>query len=122
MAQTVETLIRENIHAIFDEHDAQKRRNKIAALWDEDGVFIVPEGRYEGHSGVERAAAGLMEQFPGFTFTERGEVQAMDGVAKIPWGYGPPGAQAVTTGIDVLVVKNGKIGAVYVFPDASAMK
>jgi hypothetical protein len=30
--------------------------------------------RYEGHSGIERAAAGLIEKFPIFTFTERGGV------------------------------------------------
>jgi hypothetical protein len=47
MAQTVETSIRENIFGVFGEHDAQKRRSKIAALWAEDGVFIAPEARYE---------------------------------------------------------------------------
>lgn len=118
MAQTVETLIRENIHGIFDERDAEKRRAKIASLWAADGVFIAPEARYEGHSGIERAAAGFMEMFPGFTFTDRGEVQAYNGVGRLAWGYGPPGAEAVVTGTDVLVMKGDKIAAVYVFQDA----
>jgi hypothetical protein len=117
MAQKVENLIRENIHGVFGEPDPQRRRNKIAALWAEDGVFIDPEGRHEGHSGVERAAAGLFKRFPGFTFTDRGEVQAFNGVAKLPWGYGPAGAEPVITGIDVLVMKDDKICAIYTFPD-----
>lgn len=118
MAQTVETLIRENIYGVFGEHDAQKRRTKIASLWAEDGVFIAPEARYERHSGIERAAAGLIEKFPTFTFTERGEVQSYNGAGRLAWGYGPAGAGAVITGIDVLVMKGDKIGAVYVFPDS----
>ena len=118
MAQTVETLIRENIYGIFSEHDAHKRRIKIAALWAEDGVFIAPEARYEGHSGIERAAAGFIETFPDFTFTDRGEVQSYNGVGKIAWAFGPAGGEAVITGIDVLVMKGDKIGAVYVFQDS----
>ena len=106
------------MHGVFGEIDAKKRRNKIASLWAEDGVFVDPEGRYEGHAGVERAAAGLIEKFPTFTFTDRGEVQALYGVAaKLPWGYGPAGTEAVITGIDVLVMKDGKISALYTFPD-----
>jgi hypothetical protein len=52
-----------------------------------------------------------------FTFAERGEVQSYNGVGRVPWGYGPAGAEAVITGIDVLVIKGDKIAAVYVFPD-----
>jgi hypothetical protein len=118
LAQTVETLLRENIFGIFGEHDARKRRAKIASLWAEDGVFIVPQGRYEGHSGVERAAAGFIERFPNFTFTERSEAQAFNGVGMIPWAFGPPDGDPVITGIDVLVMKDDKIGAVYVFEDS----
>lgn len=75
-------MIRENIHGVFGEHDAQKRRTKIDSLWAEDGVFIAPEARYEGHSGIERAVAGFIEKFPTFTFTERGYAYAERVVAK----------------------------------------
>ena len=115
--QTVEKLIRANVFDIFSEHDAQKRRTKIAELWAEDGAFIVPGTRYEGHSGIESAAADFIETFPNFTFTERGEVQASCGVGRIAWAFGPPAGEPVIIGIDVLVAKGDKIGAVYVFHD-----
>ena len=102
-AQTVGTLIRENIYGIFGEHDAQKRRSKCASLWAEDGVFIDHDARYVGHSDIERAAAGLIEKFPTFKFTDRGEVQSYNGVGRLAWGYGPAGEEPVIT--------------VYVFPD-----
>ena len=118
MAQTVDTLMRGNIFGVFNERDDQKRRALIASLWAEDGVFIViPEGRYEGHSGVERAAASLIDMFPSFAFTGLGDVQSYSGVGMLRWGYGPTGAEPVRTGFDVLVMNGDKIGAVYVFND-----
>ncbi|SRR6266478_1887548 len=117
MAQTVETLLRENIHGVFSEPDAQKRRANIARLWAEDGVFIDPDSRYEGHSGIALAADGVAKKFPNFIFTERGAIVAYHGVGKLDWGFGPAGAEAVITGSDVLVMKGDKIGALYAFID-----
>ena len=117
MAQTIETLLRENLHGVFGEHNTQKRRSNIERLWAEDGVFVDHNSRYEGHSGIDRAVAGLVERFPNFVFTERGELQAFNGVGKLDWGFGPDGEKAVIAGIDVLVVKGGKIGALYTFLD-----
>jgi hypothetical protein len=115
MAKTIETLLRENMRGVFGEPDAKKRRNNIARLWAEDGVFIDPDSRYEGHSGIALAAEGVVKKFPNFIFTERGEIVAYNGVGKLDWGYGPAGAEAIVTGSDVLVMKGDKIGAVYTF-------
>ena len=114
---TIETLIRDNIYDVFGEHDARKRRAKIGELWAEDGIFISPEARYEGHAEIDRAAGGLIDMFPAFTFTADGTVESHNGVARLAWTFGPPGAEPVVTGIDVLVMKGDKIGAVYVFQD-----
>jgi len=64
MAQTVETLLRENIHGVFSEPDTEKRHKAIARLWAEDGVFIDHDARYEGHSGIALAADGLAKSSP----------------------------------------------------------
>ena len=117
MAQTIETLLRENLHGVFGEHNTQKRRSNIERLWAEDGVFVDHNSRYEGHSGIDRAVAELVERFPNFVFTERGELQALNGVGKLDWGFGPAGDEAVITGIDVLVMKGDRIGALYTFLD-----
>jgi hypothetical protein len=122
MLRTVETLLRENIHGVFEEHDAQKRQSKIASLWAEDGVFIDPDARYEGHSGVDHAAAGLIKKFPTFIFTERGEIQAFNGIGKLEWDYGPAGEEAVVSGIDILVMKGDKIAAIYTFLESNDKK
>jgi hypothetical protein len=115
MAQTIENLLRENLYGVFGEHGTEKRRNNIARLWAEDGVFVDP---YEGHSGIDHAVAGLVAKFPNFVFTKRGELQAFNGVRKLDWGFGPAGEEVVIRGIDVLVMKGDKIGALYTFLDA----
>ena len=69
MAQTVETLLRENIDGVFSEPDIEKRHKAIARLWAEDGVFVDHNARYEGHSGIAHAADGLAKKFPNFIFT-----------------------------------------------------
>jgi len=115
MAHTVETLLRENIHGVFSEPDVQKRHANITRLWAEDGVFIDPDTRYEGHAGIALAADGLAKKFPNFIFTELGEIVAYHGVGKLDWGFGPAGAKAVVTGSDVLVMKGDKISALYAF-------
>ena len=115
MARTIETLLRENLHGVFGEHDIQKRRSNIARLWAEDGVFVDHNSRYEGHSSIDHEASKLVEKFPNFVFTEGGEPQAFNGVGRLDWGFGPAGEEAVITGIDVLVLKGNKIGAIYTF-------
>ena len=115
MARIIETLLRENLHGVFGEHDIRKRQSNIARLWAEDGVFVDHNSSYEGHSNVDQAASKVVERFPNFVFTERGEPQAFNGVGRLDWGFGPAGKEAVITGIDVLVLKGDKIGAVYTF-------
>ena len=115
MAQTIETLLRENIHGVFSEPDSEKRRKNITRLWAEDGVFIDPDSRCEGHSGIALAAEGVVKKFPNFIFTERDEIVAYNRIGKLDWGFGPAGAEAVVTGSDVLVMKGDKIGALYTF-------
>ena len=117
MAQTVETLLRGNIHGVFSEPDAEKRHKAIARLWADDGVFVDHNDRYEGHARIALAADGLAKKFPNFIFTERGEIVAIPGAGKLNWGFGPAGAEPVITGSDELVITDDKIGAIYTFLD-----
>src|SRR5207237_9009687 len=46
---TVEILIKRNLHEVFGERDAKKRREAIPQLWTEDCVFIDHSGKVRGH-------------------------------------------------------------------------
>ena len=57
------------------------RREAIARLWVKDGVFIDPDTRYQGYSGITLAADGVAKKFPTFVFTELGEIVTYHGGA-----------------------------------------
>ena len=118
-ANVVKDLMKQNLHGVFSERDAVKRRSLIARIWDTKGIFIDPHGRYVGHTAINDAAEQLQHRFPDFAFSELAEGDANSGVGRLPWGFGPPGEPRKLTGIDVLVTSDdGRITALYTFVDA----
>src|SRR5579863_7084952 len=118
-ANVVKDLMKQNLHGVFSERDAVKRRSLIARIWDTKGIFIDPHGRYVGHTAINGAAEQLQHRLPDFGFSELAEGDANSGVGRLPWGFGPPGEPPKITGIDVLVASDdGRITALYTFVDA----
>ena len=116
MTQTIETLLRRNLHEVFGERDAARRRHAIEAIIAEDIVFYDPHGRSAGRDALDAAVATLQAQFPDFVFTEI-MVQGLEETGRLHWGFGPPGAPPKVTGLDVVLVREGKIAVLYTFLD-----
>ena len=116
MTQAIETLLRRNLHAVFGERDATRRRRSIDAIIAEDIVFHDPHGKSSGRDALDAAVAALQAQFPDFVFTEI-MVQALEETGRLHWGFGPPGAPPKVTGLDVVLVREGMIAALYTFLD-----
>jgi hypothetical protein len=51
-----------------------------------------------------------------FVYIAHGEPQALHG--RLAWGSGPRGEAPDYTGLDVIIVRDGKIAALYVFLDS----
>jgi hypothetical protein len=118
-ANVVKGLMKQNLLGVFGERDAVKRRSLIAKIWDTKGIFIDPEGRYVGHTGINDAVEQLQRRFPDFAFSVLADGDANSGVGRLPWGFGPPGEPRKITGIDVLVASDDRrITAIYTFVDA----
>jgi hypothetical protein len=114
---TIESLLVRNLFEVFGEPDAEKRRAAIAALWVGHGVFADPHGRYVGYAALNDAVSKLHARFPGFVFTPIGAPQAFYGVGRQAWGHGLVGEPPQTTGLDVVIVHEGRIAALYAFLD-----
>jgi hypothetical protein len=56
---TIETLIKRNLHEVFGERDGKKRRDAIAQLWTEDCVFIDHGGKSHGRDELARATGEM---------------------------------------------------------------
>jgi hypothetical protein len=117
MSASVEYLLKQNLHAVFGERDSDKRRAVIANIWKDDGVFIDSDGPHVGHKAIDEAVENLLRRFPDFVFTELGDIDAFHGNGRLAWGFGPPGMPPKVTGLDVVVVTEDRLSALYTFLD-----
>ncbi|HZY97250.1 MAG TPA: nuclear transport factor 2 family protein [Candidatus Cybelea sp.] len=113
----IETLLQRNLREVFNEQNGERRRAALKELYAEDAVFSDHSGRNIGHAAIDAAVAKLHERLPGFVLKERGEPQALEGAGRIPWQFGPANEPGKILGMDFITVKDGKIGAIYVFLD-----
>ena len=116
MPDTVDTLLKRNLHEVFGERDARKRREAIAQLWTEDCVFIDHSGETQGRDALDRAVAALHQRLPGYVFSELGPVDPLHESGRLAWSYGRPGQKPIK-GVDVVLVRNGRISLMLTFLD-----
>ena len=117
MPDTIETLLQRNLHEVFGERDASKRREAIAQLWTEDCTFIDHSGKTHGRDELDLAVALLQQRTPGYAFTETGPADLLHDSGRLAWSYGLPGRQPIK-GLDVVLVRNGRISLMLTFLDS----
>ncbi len=116
MPNTVETLLKRNLYEVFGERDAEKRREAIAQLWTEDCVFIDHSGKTHGRDELDRKVAVLQQRLPGYVFSELRPVDLLHESGRLAWSYGRPGQEPIK-GVDVVLVRNGRIYLMLTFLD-----
>jgi len=116
MPDAIETLFKRNLHEVFGERDAKKRREAIAQLWTEDCVFIDHSGKSRGRDELDRAAAVLQQRLPDYVFSELAPVDLLHESGRLAWSFGRAGEQPIK-GVDVAVVRDGRISLMLTFLD-----
>lgn len=102
-------LLRDNLHGVFGERDAERRRAVARNLYAEDVRFVDPEETVVGVEALLAKAGGLLEGAPGFVFAEDGPVYGSGGRLALAWTFGPEGGAPAARGIDVLTVVEGRV-------------
>ena len=118
MPDRIHELLHRNLQEVFGESNAVRRRAAIAELYTEDCVLYVPPGRFVGREVLDQFAGDLRGTHPHFIYTPRGEPQALHNAGRLVWGSDPRGETPDYTGLDVIIVRDGKIAALYVFLDS----
>ncbi|MDW3688535.1 MULTISPECIES: nuclear transport factor 2 family protein [Cupriavidus] len=118
MNDRIHELLHRNLQEVFGEGDAARRREAIEELYTEDCVLYVPPGTFTGHEALDKFAGDLRATHPHFAYTPVGEPQALHNAGRLAWGSGPRGEASDYTGLDVIIVRDGKIAALYVFLDS----
>lgn len=117
MATTERTLdlLTRNLQEVFGEGDAARRRAAIDDFYADDCVVYSPDGAFVGREAVDTFAGELRATHPDFVYTHRGEPQVLENAGIVAWGSGPKDEEPAYTGLDVILVRDGKIAALYVF-------
>lgn len=118
MTDSINKLLSRNLQEVFCEGDAKRRRATIEELYTEDCVLYVPEGLFAGHDALDKFAEDIRATHPHFVYTPHSEPQALHNAGRLAWGCGPQGEAPAYTGVDVIIVRDKKIAALYVFLDS----
>ncbi len=118
MTQDIATLIERNLHGIFGEGDEALRRATAAEIYADDAIFVEPHGIYRGPAEIVRIAGVIRATHPSFRYEIIAPVEVLPGdIARAKWISGTPGEAPAYAGTDVVVARDGKIAAIYMFFD-----
>ena len=117
MSSTVSTLLLRNLHDVFGEIDPVRRRAAIDEIFHEDAVFHEPNGSYRGRDEIDRIAGVIKATHPDFRYQPRSPPEVMGDVGRVRWVEGSLGKPPAVAGTDFIIVRDGKIAAVYLFFD-----
>jgi SnoaL-like domain len=115
MSKIIETLLLRNLQEVFGEGDPERRRSAIEQLYTEDCVVNLPVGQYHGHDALDKISGELRASHPSYVYTPHNAPEAIQDGGRIDWGSGPAGEPPRYTGIDIIITRDGKISALYVF-------
>jgi SnoaL-like domain len=107
-----------HLDEIFGESDSGRRRTAVDALLTEDCVFYAPTGAYRGRDEIHRVAGKVRSMHPDFRYRPIEQPERLLDGGRIRWVAGPLDGRAVYAGTNFLVIRDGRIAAIYKFFDA----
>ncbi|MFC3652866.1 nuclear transport factor 2 family protein [Dyella humi] len=119
MSDRIHELLHRNLQEVFGEGNATRRRAAIEELYTEDCAVYTPLGVLGGYDALDKFAGDLRATHPHFVYTPHSKPQALHNAGRLAWGSGPRGESPDYTGWDVIIVRDERIAALYVFLDSN---
>ncbi|WP_375428873.1 nuclear transport factor 2 family protein [uncultured Sphingomonas sp.] len=118
MTQSIAMLLTRNLHDVFGEGNAERRRAAIQDIFAEEAVFYEPAGVHRGWDEIDRVAGAIRSTHPDAQYTVIRPPEELHGDAgRVQWVSGPPGKAPAYAGTDFIVAREGRIAAVYLYFD-----
>src|SRR5258708_1295805 len=114
---SISALLTRNLHDVFGEGDPVRRRAALDEIFTEDGVFYEPQGVHGGRDEIDRIAGAIRASHPDFRYITTAEPEELHNAGRIRWVSGRPGEAPAYAGTDFIIVRDGRIAAVYLFFD-----
>ena len=109
----IRELMLANLFEVFSERDPERRSNVIARNYTEDVIWTDPGGAVQGHEAMNEQAQKLLDRTPDFVFSAAGPVHVSRDLGLLAFNYGMPSRPPAAGGVDVAVVREGKIALLY---------
>jgi hypothetical protein len=117
-ARLISTLLTRNLQDVFGENDPARRRAAIDEIYPEDCVFYDPtRGAHHGRDEIDRVAGAIRATHPDFRYQPIAEPEELGNGGRLQWVSGRPGEAPAYAGTDFIIVRDGRIAALYVFFD-----
>jgi hypothetical protein len=117
-ARRISSLLTRNLHDVFGENDPARRRAAIDEIYSEDGVFYDPtSGAHHGRDEIDRVAGAIRATHPDFRYQPIAEPEELGNGGRLQWVSGRPGEAPAYAGTDFIIVRDGRIAALYLFFD-----
>ena len=117
MPQTASALLLRNLHDVFGEIDPVRRRAAIDEIFHEDAVFHEPSNTHRGRDAIDGVAGAIKATHPDFQYQPLSPPEETGDGYRVQWVSGSPGKPPAYAGTDFIIVRDGRIAALYLFFD-----
>lgn len=111
------TMIAERYIALWNEADAERRRDLLREGWCEDARYVDPQMTATGHDAISAMIGEVQARFAGFRFTLSGNADGHGDRVRFSWALGPQAEPDMIRGTDFAVIENGRLKSVTGFLD-----
>ena len=116
MSNSISTLLLRNLSDVFGENDPVRRRAAINEIFHEDAVFY-EGGIFRGRDEIARIAGEIRATHFDFRYEPIAEPEETGNSGRVRWVSGRPGEAPAYAGTDFIIVRDGRIAALYLFFD-----
>ena len=109
----IRKLLLANLFAVFGERDRERRLQVIARNYTDDVIWTDPDGTTQGHEAMNEQAQKLLQRMPDFVFSAAGPVHVSRDLGLLAFNLGVPEQPPAVSGIDVALVRDGRIARLY---------
>lgn len=99
-----------------NETDAEARLAKMNALYQPNVAFFDPTRATTGIPDLNKRISLLQSEHPDFKFS-LAKIDSSRNIVRYYWQYGPASNPRMISGMDLIVVDNGKIRSLNIFVD-----
>jgi len=109
----IRELLLANLFEVFNVRDPERRMEAITRNYAEDVLWTDPDGTFEGYDAMNGQAEKLIDRMPDFVFSAAGPVYVSGELGLLAFNLGVPEQPPSVSGIDVALVRDGRIAVLH---------